>query len=135
MRYRGGSHRISNFSQIQKSPKLPRGGGGGAKKIMDFFHNLGFFFLNASLRFLAILSTFAIFFYSNAPLMRKVEEGVNYDGKGATNVIASCPPEWRPTVNRQPLLPISATASRRCQLSSSYNVSVRLQLPRQFSLS
>ena len=35
---RGGDHHISNFSQIQKSPKHPGGGGGGVKKIVDFFH-------------------------------------------------------------------------------------------------
>ena len=33
-----GSHQISNFSQIPKSPKHP--GGGGIKKIVDFFHFL-----------------------------------------------------------------------------------------------
>ena len=39
----GGGHRKSNFSQIQNSPHYPRGRGGGGKKIMDFFHNLGHF--------------------------------------------------------------------------------------------
>ena len=43
----GGGHRKSIFSQIQKSPKPPRGVG-GVKKIMDFFHNLGHFFLDGS---------------------------------------------------------------------------------------
>ena len=30
---RGGRHQISNFSQIQKSPNHPGGGGGGARKL------------------------------------------------------------------------------------------------------
>ena len=66
---RGGSEN-SKFSQYQIFPKLgPRGGvvklqifpkfkkvqnilgeGGGVKKIVDFFHFLGIFFFNASLR-------------------------------------------------------------------------------------
>ena len=40
---RGGDARFSDFSQIQKSPNHPRGGGGGVKKIVDFFHFLGHF--------------------------------------------------------------------------------------------
>ena len=38
-----GGRQISNFSQIQKSPNHPRGG--GVKKIVDFFHFLGHFFI------------------------------------------------------------------------------------------
>ena len=34
---------ISNFSQIQKSPNHPRGG--GVKKMVDFFHILGHFLI------------------------------------------------------------------------------------------
>ena len=41
IRSEGGGHQISFFSQIQNSPYYPRGG--GAKKIMDFFHNLWHF--------------------------------------------------------------------------------------------
>ena len=37
-------HQISIFSQIQKSPNHPRGGW-GVKKIVDFFHFLGHFFI------------------------------------------------------------------------------------------
>ena len=40
--------KVSNFSQIQKSPNHPRGGG-GVKKIVDFFHFLGHFFFIAPL--------------------------------------------------------------------------------------
>ena len=43
IRYKGGGRQISNFSQIQKSPNHPGGEGGGAKKIVDFFHFLGHF--------------------------------------------------------------------------------------------
>ena len=44
----GGGHRISNFSQIQKSPKLPRGGGGQGN--CGLFPLFGTFFnWNASL--------------------------------------------------------------------------------------
>ena len=38
---RGGGDQISNFSEIQKSPNHPRGG--GVKKIVDFFLFLGHF--------------------------------------------------------------------------------------------
>ena len=39
---REGGNQISIFSKIQNSPNHPRGGG-GVKKVMDFFHILGHF--------------------------------------------------------------------------------------------
>ena len=44
-----GGHRISKFSQIQKSPKLPRGGGGGQEQCGLFPLFVTFFNWNASL--------------------------------------------------------------------------------------
>ena len=46
-RSRGGGSSKSIFSQIQKSPKPPRGGG-GVKKIMDFYLNLWHLFFDCS---------------------------------------------------------------------------------------
>ena len=43
----GGVHRKSIFSQIQKSPKYPRGGG-GSRKLWTFSTNYGIFYFEPS---------------------------------------------------------------------------------------
>ena len=46
----GGGHRKSIFSQIQKSPNYPRGGGGGQENYGLFPQIMVFFILNRPLR-------------------------------------------------------------------------------------
>ena len=66
-------HRISNFSQIQKSPKLPRGGGGGGRKNVDLFHFLWHFLI----RRLPLLSSYVQKFPLPNPFFSLIEKCYN----------------------------------------------------------
>ena len=59
---RGGGHQNQFFPKFKKVQNLL--GGGGVKKIMDFFHNLGHFFFDGSPKVCIALSIVYVDSYS-----------------------------------------------------------------------